>query len=132
MSDYISRDAAFKEFAEFVRGSNNSDFVDAPTWNDAVSLIGSLPAADVVSWEQLKKAWAIATADVAPVVHGEWIDYIGRDLGIEGQWLRDDGKTVFIQCDKCDSLFVRNLMIHPNYCPNCGAKMDGGTNDESD
>ncbi len=68
MNDYISREAAFKEFAEFVRGSNNSDFVDAPTWNDAVSLIGSLPAADVVTWEQLKKAWAIATAtDVVEV-----------------------------------------------------------------
>lgn len=48
MTDYISREAAFKEFAKFVRGSNNSDFLDAPTWNDAVSLIGSLHAADVV------------------------------------------------------------------------------------
>ena len=57
---------------------------------------------------------------------GEWIDYIGKDLGIEGQWLRDDGKTVFIQCNKCDSLYVRNFMIHPNFCPNCGAKMSGG------
>lgn len=26
---------------------------------------------------------------------GKWMDYIGSDLGIEGQWLRDDGKTVF-------------------------------------
>lgn len=58
MTDYISREAAFKEFIDFVRDSNNSDFVDAPTWNDAVSLIGSLPAADVVE-----------------VVHGEWVPH---------------------------------------------------------
>jgi len=57
---------------------------------------------------------------------GEWIDYIGKDLGIDGQWLRDDGKTIFMQCDQCDSMVVRNLMTHKNYCPNCGARMKGG------
>ena len=36
----------------------------------------------------------------ADAVQGEWIDYVGKDLGIEGQWLRDDGKTVFVQCDQ--------------------------------
>lgn len=56
---------------------------------------------------------------------GEWIDYIGYDLGIEGQWLRDDGKTVFVQCDQCDSIIVRNLMTHMNFCPYCGARMKG-------
>ena len=73
----------------------------------------------------------VGDIDDAPTIEperetGEWIDYIGKDLGIEGQWLRDDGKTVFIQCNKCDSLYVRNFMIHPNFCPNCGARMSGG------
>ncbi len=55
---------------------------------------------------------------------GRWVDYIGKDLGIEGQWLRDDRITVFIQCDQCGGLLVRNLMIHANYCPQCGAEME--------
>ena len=48
MTDYISRDGIMKEFADFVRDSNNSDFARTPTWNNAVSLVSTFPAADVV------------------------------------------------------------------------------------
>lgn len=34
-----------KEFSDFVRASNNSDFVRTPTWNNAVSLVESIPPA---------------------------------------------------------------------------------------
>lgn len=44
----IDADALMKEFRDFVRDSNNSDFAPVPTWNDAVSLVGSAPTADVV------------------------------------------------------------------------------------
>ena len=44
--DLISRQAIMKEFANFVRASNNSDFAQTPTWNDAVSLVGSMPSAE--------------------------------------------------------------------------------------
>lgn len=43
--DTISRQALMKEFSDFVRASNNSDFARTPTWNDAVSLVGSMPSA---------------------------------------------------------------------------------------
>ena len=43
--DMISRQAVMKEFSDFVRKSNNSDFAQTPTWNDAVSLVGSMPSA---------------------------------------------------------------------------------------
>lgn len=43
--DLISRQAIMKEFANFVRASNNSDFARTPTWNDAVSLVESMPPA---------------------------------------------------------------------------------------
>ena len=43
MSDLIERDALMKEFRNFVRRSNHS-FVPDPTWNDAVSLVGSMPS----------------------------------------------------------------------------------------
>ena len=46
MDDYISRRALMKEFTDFVRRSNNSDFAPTPTWNDAVSLVESIPSAE--------------------------------------------------------------------------------------
>ena len=42
--DLIDRRALMKEFSEFVKASNNSDFARTPTWNDAVSLVGSMPS----------------------------------------------------------------------------------------
>ena len=45
MSDLINRQALMKEFSDFVRASNNSDYARTPTWNDAVSLVGSMPSA---------------------------------------------------------------------------------------
>lgn len=44
--DTISRRALMKVFSEFVKRSNNSDFAPTPTWNDAVSLVGSMPSAE--------------------------------------------------------------------------------------
>lgn len=105
MVEYISREAAFKEFAEFVRDSNNSDFVDAPTWNDAVSLIGSLPA-----------------ADVAPVVHGEWINAYPD--------IEPNPMFMYGVCSQCG--FEQSISDKLNYCPHCGAKMDGGVSGAAD
>lgn len=61
--EYIEREAVMQSFADYVWNSNHSDFVPAPQWNHAVDIVRDFPAADVVTWEQLKKAWAIATAD---------------------------------------------------------------------
>ena len=57
-------------------------------------------------------------ADVAPVRHGQWIiDSAG-------------GK---IACSDCGCIYLGyNGRLTPNYCPNCGAKMDGGDGDEAD
>ena len=52
--------------------------------------------------------------DVAPVVHGRWI---------KDDFLSDDVNNAE-KCSQCGELigWFGNL---PNYCPNCGAKMDG-------
>lgn len=50
------------------------------------------------------------TIDAEPVRHGRWIDareYCGDYM-----------------CSNCEALYSTNKF---NYCPNCGAKMDGGT-----
>ena len=42
----IDADVLMRTFAEFVAPSNRSDFARIPTWNDAVSLLGSAPTVD--------------------------------------------------------------------------------------
>lgn len=54
---------------------------------------------------------AFPSADVAPVVHGHRVD--------------DGG--FYTRCSQCDGV----LPLCANYCPNCGAKMDGGANNEA-
>lgn len=65
---------------------------------------------------------AIPAADVAPVVHGRW-EYTPQTFNTLGQ----------IRCPFCAwrSLDQSIDGIY-KYCPNCGAKMDGGDSNESD
>ena len=58
---------------------------------------------------------SVPTADVAPVVHGRW----GTDSD------RPDS----LICSVCNCGFDMWKHDPHNYCPNCGAKMDGGKND---
>lgn len=53
-------------------------------------------------------------ADVVPVVHGNWI------------WnsLFSNELYSVLSCSHCGEL-IEVLINRPNYCPNCGAKMDG-------
>lgn len=53
-------------------------------------------------------------ADVAPVVHGLWV-CVNKIDPISGY-----------RCSKCRRIVGFDLTP---YCPNCGAKMDGGDND---
>ena len=53
---------------------------------------------------------AVPTADVESVEHGHWIDNKHTDTAI---------------CSECKCVFTDET----NYCPNCGAKMDGGDNE---
>ena len=58
----------------------------------------------------------IPAADVAPVVHGEWI--LERE---------PNGKPYCFHCSACDGDFhYIGITVKYDYCPNCGAKMDGG------
>lgn len=62
---------------------------------------------------------SIPAADVAPVVRGRW------------EWDTED----IYRCSNCaEKSHVKEVMGHPDwdYCPSCGAKMDGGDSDEAD
>ena len=54
---------------------------------------------------------------IAKVVHGEWVDVNGFTF----MQLPDGHK--WCECSNCN---FEIMDIPYNYCPNCGAKMDGG------
>lgn len=56
--------------------------------------------------------YELPTADVAPVVHGRWV-------------FGGDGCVI---CSKCNE--EESNDNHRNFCPHCGAMMDGGDNTE--
>ena len=59
---------------------------------------------------------AVPAEDVAPVRHGRWIDE---------RW---EGLSSFsAECSLCSKRTL--AYFHYYYCPNCGAKMDGGQDD---
>lgn len=62
----------------------------------------------------------IPSVDVAPVVHGHWIDN-----GANGY------KWAFI-CSRCGYVDGHPFDDRHNFCPSCGAIMDGGKNDAVD
>lgn len=104
MDEYISRKAAIvyireqseecqKAFEEL--GGESGIYADA--YNDLAEDFYSIPA-----------------ADVAPVVHAEWV-------------VCGDGDNVPWMCSHCGKTTAHKYkVIYGKYCPHCGAKMDGG------
>ena len=68
----------------------------------------------------LEKMREFPAADVAPVVHGRWIDK-GWDGDINWQI---DGRGSCWRVHECSECKAQQKMETTNYCPNCGAKMD--------
>ena len=60
----------------------------------------------------------LPTVDAVEVVHGRWLPMYQVDWIYGKEWLTD-----YI-CTECGQLHKKKS----NYCPNCGAKMDGDGN----
>ena len=104
MDEYISRKAAIayireqsEECQKAFEELGGESGIYADAYNDLAEDFYSIPA-----------------ADVAPVVHGRWI-HDGRRIKSGIDWCHCS------ECGKSDNFCART-----NYCPNCGAKMDGG------
>ena len=84
--------------------------------------------------EVAKHAWAkglepsqyieiLPAADVAPVVHGRWDNIPNTYMLVASKDGSYSGNAT--TCSVCHE--VNPNAYKTNYCPNCGAKMDGGT-----
>lgn len=106
MAEYIERDAG----VSILRAkANMAVLMDAaPYFEKAAQMLEKLPA-----------------SDVAPVVHGKWV------------WHEEEFEY---ECSACHCRFDYNRTFelfdhgfrYADYCPNCGAKMDGGKDDAAD
>ena len=75
---------------------------DVIAWFMPYAHVGESIDADVV----ISDIKGMKAADVTPVRHGRWKRY-GKNLS---------------ECSECGEI----VSVRSNYCPNCGAKMDGG------
>lgn len=104
MAEYIDREKLLKKFCSRCYGE---DFCDTDCMD--IRIIKSIPS-----------------ADVQPVKHGEWIIQDNPGTG----WYR-------VTCSECGEDvtstapcigFFPSAKVTWNYCPDCGARMDGDSN----
>lgn len=100
MDEYINREDAIK-IAESC-GTQNASHLDSV-------YSGSVIADCIAEYISM-----IPPADVAPVQHGRWVTHSDRPDSLI--------------CSVCDCGFDMWKHDPHNYCPNCGAKMDGDGN----
>lgn len=62
---------------------------------------------------------SIPAVDAAPVVHGRWKIA-----------LTDKNEFWANYCSVCNTYLPYGIEWKPNYCPNCGAKMDGEADEQ--
>lgn len=71
--------------------------------------------------EDIRAIESVPSADVAPVRHGWWVGY-PECLKYTNAY--SDDHIVCSVCEECYSI-LDNDCGRFNYCPNCGARMDG-------
>ena len=92
-----------EDYQAFRRYSGDRKTIDGAKWDECTEII-----------ELIEKQ---SKADVAPIVHGEWI--IQSDEIDFAKW---------DQCSECGyqlTYIGHAKAMGMNYCPGCGAKMDG-------
>ena len=98
MAEYIEREALIEAF-ENADTDLCEDYGDTCDWGYGIKLVKEIVR-------------SVPAAAVAPVVHGRW----------------EQTEAPFMnECEDCSVCGYRTVWGHRfNYCPNCGAKMDGG------
>ena len=97
-----------------------AEYIEREVAKDVMALIvlEAIAHPDTYTCGEAKRAIeSIPPADVQPVMHGKWID--GEIDGIVGGF-----EYRFQDCSNCG--YSHSFPLHYKYCPNCGARMDGG------
>lgn len=102
MSEYINRGTAFDAITDLAGKASTRSAYEA-VWKSA---------------RALKK---IPAADVAPVVHGRWISWEEA-----GNFVPSPDRHECSVCHDAAQVLVNGFELLSDYCPHCGAKMDGG------
>jgi hypothetical protein len=114
-----------KQWLEHLTNKKGARYIDA---NKIHQFVNMKVAEGKDGWAQgVPYEWACAltiidnapTADVVEVKHGEWVE---KDCITES----NRGRTIHYVTNKCSVCGKWNGRHKSNYCPNCGAKMDGG------
>ena len=129
MAEYIDKGAVYNKIAELEELARNR-YLDTPSNSPAYARY----MAQMQERTALKFLIAdFPAADVAPVVYGWWVpvtesemtgwnpDFAGRDP-IAGYSCSNCKEEAVFDCN--------NEFVLTKYCPNCGAKMDGGSVNE--
>ena len=108
MAEYIEREALEVELnhrLNFLMGEDGEYDHYTSGFDEAVTRVENFP-----------------DADVAPVVHGRWDD--------SGRYTFPSGNTA-VRCTNCGCALTESeyRLNNWNYCPVCGARMDGSDND---
>ena len=139
-NQYIEREAAKRELLSWAVCINHPEYLIK---DDALHIIDSFPAADVVEQEVLTMTEYIEnplSGKLRGVTYedGKIIDVHIRDTDDvvkvfvpvrHGRWISDEGDVLF-HCSECETQISTSWDyddLQWNYCPDCGAKMDGGT-----
>ena len=99
---------------------------------NVIAMVNAIPTLDVIPMDAHKKCMEeeikkrVLTEktnrqileNYAPVVHAKWIKHYIKIGNFDWKY----------KCSKCGKL---NKQYSPPYCPHCGAKMDGGKDDEN-
>lgn len=72
----------------------------------------------IADWRFDEMIENLHASDVAPVRHGRWIDAYPD--------IEPNPMFIYGICSECG--FEQGISKYLDYCPNCGAKMDGGAN----
>ena len=105
MKEYIDRDALITTF-------NNTDWYSINKKGELILGASDGDTALFKAGDVFRALREASTADVAPVVHGEWIE-------------RSDKGILNMRCPYMCNICGRVEELKEPYC-NCGAKMDGG------
>ena len=78
------------------------------------------PSTEMDSLGVVRYLNTLPTVDFVQVVHGRWAGYHEADIGYDEYGVRCSNCNFEVEDNEVDFIM--------NYCPNCGAKMDGDGN----